>query len=104
MSYQQLSAFLSKPFDHIHRHYPRGVYEKNFRNNQRFTTSIICLVDNNSDGKFEDFKTIGPIKDISLDGAMIESYKRIGKIKDDLECTFRLSINGIEMLFSIHNL
>ncbi len=96
-----VSAVLSKPFHHIHLHYPRGVYAKKLRNNQRFTTSIICSIDNNSDGEFKDLKTSGRIVDISLGGAMIESSKRIGTINDDLECTFKLSINGTEMLFSI---
>ena len=96
-----VSAVSSKPFHHIHLYYPRGVYAKNLRNNQRFPTSIICSIDNNTDGDFKDLKSAGRITDISLGGAMIETTKPIGNVKDELECTFKIAINGNEMLFSI---
>ncbi len=96
-----VSAVHSKPFHHIHLNFPRGVYSKNIRNNQRFSASIICSIDNVSDGEFKDIKSPGRITDISLGGAMVESTKQISNIKDELECTFKLAINDTEMLFSI---
>jgi hypothetical protein len=63
-------------------------------------TSIISSIDNNADD-FKDFKTAGSIPDVSLDGAMIETTKPIGKVKDELECTFKIVINDNEIPFSI---
>jgi c-di-GMP-binding flagellar brake protein YcgR len=95
------SAVLSKPFPHIHLKFPRGVYSRNLRKNQRVQTSIICSLINHGSGEFKDIKSSGRIVDISMGGAMIEANKIAGDVNDEIECTFKLKLNDTEVLFSI---
>jgi c-di-GMP-binding flagellar brake protein YcgR len=96
-----VEAVYNRPYPHMHLKFPRGVYVKNLRNNQRVETNIISSLINKTEGDFKEVKSAGRILDISLGGAMIESNTNVGNIGDEIECTFKLVLNKTEVFFSI---
>jgi len=96
-----VTAIYSQPYPHIHLKFPKDVYSKNLRNNQRVATSIICSLVNISSGELKETTSAGRIIDLSLGGVMVESSTVAGQINDEMECTFKLKLNDKEVLFSI---
>ncbi len=99
-----VEAVYNKPYPHLHLKFPSGVYSKNLRNNQRAAANIIASIVNKTEGDFKDKKMPGRIIDISLGGGMVESSTLMGKNGDALECTFKLTVSGTEVFFSIHSI
>ncbi|MFM9835225.1 MAG: flagellar brake protein [Methylophilaceae bacterium] len=95
------SAVFNKPYPHMHLKFPREVYANKLRKNQRISTSIITSLINKNPGDYENIKSAGRIVDLSLGGAMIESVKMAGNVNDEIECTFKITIDGNEMVYAI---
>ncbi len=96
-----VEAVYNRPYPHMHLKFPRDAYTKKLRKNQRIQTNIITSLINKNPGDFENTKSAGRIVDISLGGAMVESTKVAGINNDEIECTFKITINGEEALFAI---
>jgi c-di-GMP-binding flagellar brake protein YcgR len=91
----------SRPYPHMHLKFPREVYSKQLRKNQRVTVSISASVLHKGTHEAENFKIAGSIIDLSLGGALIETNKLAGEIGDVLECDFKVNWDSGEALFSI---
>jgi len=96
-----VDAVFSTPYPHMHIKFPKAVYGKNLRRNQRVSVSIISSLINKSPGDFVNVKSAGRIIDLSLGGAMIDATKIIGSARDDLECTFKINQDGYEVILAI---
>jgi c-di-GMP-binding flagellar brake protein YcgR len=91
-----VEAVYNRPYPHMHLKFPRDVYSKNLRKNQRIQANIITSLLNKNPGAEENKKTAGRIVDLSLGGAMVESIKTAGQVNDELECSFKIAIDGDE--------
>ena len=89
----------SRPFPHMHLKFPREVYLKSLRRNQRAPVSIIVSLLNKSEGDYVNTKFSGRIVDLSLGGILVESNKINGNVNDLIECTFKVNMDGEELLF-----
>ena len=96
-----VSAVLNKPYPHMHLKFPREVYANKLRKNQRINTNIITSLINKNSGEYENIKSAGRIVDLSLGGAMVELLRLAGNVGDEIECTFKITIDGVEVLFAI---
>jgi c-di-GMP-binding flagellar brake protein YcgR len=99
-----VSAVLNRPYPHMHLKFPREVFANKLRKNQRINTNIITSLLNKNPGEFENVKSAGRIVDMSLGGAMVESLRIAGSINDEIECTFKITIDGNEVVFAIHSI
>ncbi len=91
----------SRPYPHMHLKYPREVYTNKLRHNQRVAVSIIALLVNKTREETEQLKVSGRIVDLSLGGIMMEGLKSAGTANDNIECSFKLSMDGGEAVFVI---
>lgn len=96
-----VDAVYNRPYPHMHLKFPRDVYSKNLRKNQRIQTSIITSLLNKTPGEYLNHKIAGRIVDLSLGGAMMESSKVAGAVGDELECSFKVSLDGDEAFLVI---
>jgi c-di-GMP-binding flagellar brake protein YcgR len=96
-----VDAVFSTPYPHMHIKFPKIVYGKNLRRNQRVSVSIISSLINRTPGEFVNLKSAGRIVDLSLGGAMIDASKIIGTQHDDLECSFKINQDGYEVILAI---
>ena len=96
-----VNAILNKPYPHMHLKFPREVYANKLRKNQRINTNIITSLINKNLGEYENVKSAGRIVDPSLGGAMVESLRVAGNVNDEIECTFKIMIDGVEVLFAV---
>lgn len=96
-----VEAVFSTPYPHLHLKFPKVVYGKNLRRNQRVSVSIISSLINKSPGDFVNVKSAGRIIDLSLGGAMIDATKVFGSTRDDLECTFKINQDDKEVILAI---
>lgn len=98
-----VDAVLNRPYPHMHLKFPREVYCNSLRKNQRVTVSVIASVENKS-GSGSATKGAGRIVDLSLGGCMLEAYARLAKTGDAIECSFKLPMEGGEILFVLQGI
>lgn len=91
----------SRPYPHMHLKFPREVYLKSLRKNQRLAVSVIVSMLNKTAGEYENAKFAGRIVDLSLGGILVETNKISASMNDILECSFKINIDGEELLFVI---
>ncbi len=97
-----VEATFTRPYPHMHLKFPLNVYGNQIRKNQRINTNIIVSLLNLSAGENHQAKTAGRMVDLSLGGAMIESSKPAGIVGDQLECAFKISMDGGEAVFALN--
>ncbi len=95
-----VDAVFSRPYPHMHLKFPRETYSNQIRKNQRIAANIIASIENKSNSHNQD-KIAAKLTDMSLGGAQIESFKSIGELNDQIECTFKINMEGGEALFVI---
>lgn len=91
----------NRPYPHMHLKYPREVYSKVLRKNQRIIVNVIASIANKTTLIDEDKKNAARFLDLSLGGGMAEAFKSIGQSGDELECSFKIQMDGGEVLFVI---
>ena len=96
-----VDVVFSRPFPHMCLKFPRHVYFKTLRKNQRVPVNIIASLVNRSANEFENSKIAGRIIDLSLGGILVESSKINGNVSDVIECTFKINMDGEELVFLI---
>ncbi|MCB5206938.1 flagellar brake protein [Methylovorus mays] len=89
----------SRPYPHMHLAYPRMVTMSKIRRSQRIQVNIITSFTNLS--TLLKSKASGMLVDISMGGALVESTEGVGQVGHELECNFKLHINGTETFFTL---
>lgn len=94
-----VDAVVNRPYPHMHLKFPREVYCNSLRKNTRVAVSVIASVENKSSLPGDAAKGAGRIVDLSLGGCMLESFAKLFKVGDSIECSFKLPIEEGELLF-----
>jgi c-di-GMP-binding flagellar brake protein YcgR len=93
-----VDAVYSRPYPHMHLMFPREVYANRLRKNQRVTVSIITSMRHLTPTEHGEPLIAGRVTDLSLGGLLVEVYKEGAKEGDQIECTFKVTIEGQEVL------
>ncbi len=94
-----VDAVFSRPYPHMHLMYPREVFVKKLRKNQRVVVSIIAALKDLAN--VQAGVVSGKMVDLSLGGALIEMQKQALTEKSAIECNFKIKLEEQEILFAL---
>lgn len=94
-----VDAVLSRPYPHIHLMYPREAFVKKLRKNQRMAVNIVAALTDLANSQA--VVASGRMVDLSLGGALIEMQKQALPEKSAIQCSFKIKLQGQEILFAI---
>jgi c-di-GMP-binding flagellar brake protein YcgR len=96
-----VDAVYSRPYPHMHLMFPREVYSNRLRKNQRVSVGIIASIRNLTSAERGEALIAGRVTDLSLGGLLIEAYRSGAEKGDQIECTFKVMVEGQEVLLVV---
>lgn len=84
------------PYPHLHLSFPAQINIMNMRNTLRITLKIVCSIELQSSKKLP-----ATIEDMSATGARIQTKVAFGQTGDNVNVSFRLTIDGENKMFIV---
>jgi len=93
-----VDAVFNRPYPHLHLMFPKELVVNRVRKNQRISVSKIASMRNVTKGERFNSMQSGRMVDLSLCGAMLESFKQGLQEGDSVECSFKVSLDEQDVM------
>ena len=86
-----------QPYPYLHLSFPAQVTAINMRGALRIKLKLVCSIKPKSTA----LAVTGTIVDMSVSGARVQAKLEIGKVGDEIEVSFRLPVDGEDLMFVV---